>query len=460
MVADREVLPVRQQRLLVRAEDPADVGGVRLGGVEVDVVADLERHPQRHVGQRHQVRLDVPAAGLVAQQGGDPAPYGGPRVAALRHQRVERGRGEDRRQVQLVRRGDRRQVEHLVADPHAHPRGVVPAHEHAVRQVVDVVRRSGSAVDPGAAHVRGGHTSSSSPVLMSSSRGSVTEQEPNEVNQRRPPPSSVSKASPDQRGLVLLLEDRDHVVARGAVEGVPGGDQDVEEAVVLEAGRGVAVAQRAVQPGRALERCLAVEGGVDPGAPAPAPTGRRGPRCHRCGTSAAARRRRPRRRRRASRRWAVRRSSGPAAARRGSRIVAQLVAHLVDGGHHAPGVAGEVVEVAQRDLEAGDLQAQALRQPDRSGDLAGAAGHHHGQRAAEAAHQRQVGVAEHERPDEAGVPLLATGGVRRGRLVQGGVAGREDGGVVDEARARWDPGRMASTSSRGYSSHEAHCGHQ
>ncbi len=150
VVADREVLPVRQQRLLVRPEDLADVGGVRLGGVEVDVVTDLERHPQRHLGQRHQVRLDVLAARRVAQQGGDPAPYGGPRLAALRHQRVERGRGEDRRQVELVGGRDRRQVEHQVADPHADPGGVVPADEHAVRQVVDVVRRSGSAVDPGA----------------------------------------------------------------------------------------------------------------------------------------------------------------------------------------------------------------------------------------------------------------------------------------------------------------------
>ena len=139
-------------------------------------------------------------------------------------------------------------------------------------------------------------------------------------------------------------------------------------------------------------------------------------------------------------------------------VVAQLVAHLVDRGDHAPGVAGEVVGVAQRDLDARDLEAQALREPHRSGDLAGAAGHHHGQGCAEPADQRQVGVAEHERPDEAGVPLLAPGGERRGRLVQRGVAGREDGGVVDEAQPGGIEDRWRVRRHGRYSSHEAHCG--
>ena len=43
VVADRQVLPVRRQRVAVRAEQPADVGRVVLGGVEVDVVGDRER---------------------------------------------------------------------------------------------------------------------------------------------------------------------------------------------------------------------------------------------------------------------------------------------------------------------------------------------------------------------------------------------------------------------------------
>ncbi len=58
VVADRQVPPVRRQRLAVGAEQPADVRGVVLGGVEVDVVGDLERQVQRHLGQRDQQRLD------------------------------------------------------------------------------------------------------------------------------------------------------------------------------------------------------------------------------------------------------------------------------------------------------------------------------------------------------------------------------------------------------------------
>ncbi len=458
VVADREVLPVRQQRLLVRPEDLAHVGGVRLGGVEVDVVADLERHPQRHLGQRHQVRLDVLAARRVAQQGGDPAPYGRPRVAALRHQRVERGRREDRCQVQLVRGRDRCQVEHQVADPHADPGGVVPADEHAVRQVVDVVRRSGSAVDPGArvgGHVGGGHTSSSSPVLMSSSRGSVTEQEPNEVNQRRPPESSVSKASPTRAPLsccsripTTSSREAPSKACRVATRTLrkPWCSKPVAASRWRSAPCSPAVHLNGVSRSRAAS-IQAASAGADGKACASVPPVRNFSRSSAAAISSAA-------------------ASQPAVGSQSvlrqldvdGHVVAQLAAHLVDRGDHAPGVAGEVVGVAQRDLDAGDLEAEALREPHRSGDLTGAAGHHHGQRAAEPADQRQVGVAEHERPDEAGVPLLAPGGERRGRLVQRGVAGREDGGVVDEAQPGRDRGQMASTSSRGYSSHEAHCG--
>ena len=46
VVADRHVLPVRGQRRAVRPEHPADVAGVVLRGVEVDVVGDLERQVQ------------------------------------------------------------------------------------------------------------------------------------------------------------------------------------------------------------------------------------------------------------------------------------------------------------------------------------------------------------------------------------------------------------------------------
>ena len=51
VVADGQVPPVGQQRLLVGPEDPADVGGVVERGVEVDVVADLERQVQGDLGR-------------------------------------------------------------------------------------------------------------------------------------------------------------------------------------------------------------------------------------------------------------------------------------------------------------------------------------------------------------------------------------------------------------------------
>ena len=49
VVADGQVLPVGRQRLGVRPEEPAEVGRVVLGGVEVHVVGDLERQPQLHL---------------------------------------------------------------------------------------------------------------------------------------------------------------------------------------------------------------------------------------------------------------------------------------------------------------------------------------------------------------------------------------------------------------------------
>ncbi len=52
VIADRQVPPVRGQRLAARPEDPADVAGVVLGRVEVDVVGDRERQVQRRLGRR------------------------------------------------------------------------------------------------------------------------------------------------------------------------------------------------------------------------------------------------------------------------------------------------------------------------------------------------------------------------------------------------------------------------
>ncbi len=52
VVADGQVLPVGHQRLGAGPEQPAEVGRVVLGGVEVDVVGDLERQPQLHLPHR------------------------------------------------------------------------------------------------------------------------------------------------------------------------------------------------------------------------------------------------------------------------------------------------------------------------------------------------------------------------------------------------------------------------
>ena len=74
MVADRQVLPVGRERLAARPEQPPDVGRVVLAGVEVDVVAHLERQVQPHAGQRVQRGFDDARDTAVGQQFGDPGP--------------------------------------------------------------------------------------------------------------------------------------------------------------------------------------------------------------------------------------------------------------------------------------------------------------------------------------------------------------------------------------------------
>ena len=55
VVADRQVTPVRQQRLRVGPEHPAEVRRVLERGVEVDVVRDGERQLRRHLVERDRV---------------------------------------------------------------------------------------------------------------------------------------------------------------------------------------------------------------------------------------------------------------------------------------------------------------------------------------------------------------------------------------------------------------------
>ncbi len=121
VVADRQVPPVGLQRLVVGAEDPADVGGVVERAVEVDVVGDLERHLHRHLVDGHEVRLDEVALGLVGEQPGQPGAHRGPRRPAQREQRVERRRLEDVGDLEHVAGRDRGEVDDLVADADADP---------------------------------------------------------------------------------------------------------------------------------------------------------------------------------------------------------------------------------------------------------------------------------------------------------------------------------------------------
>ena len=238
------------------------------------------------------------------------------------------------------------------------------------------------------------------------------------------------------RGIVEV-DHRDSVVERGAVEELPGRDEQVEEAVVLEAGLRVAVANRLVQAGGALERRLAVEGRVHPrghlgggregvgvGAPGAElePQAEVGPGGDLVGRGQPA---------------VGRRRLRQLDVDRGRLVEDALPARGVQGRGDPACVAGEVVRVAQRDLEARHRQAEPVGQSERAGDLSRATRDHDGEGGIGAAHQRQVGVAEHEAADEPGVPLGPAGGVRRGGVGQRGVAGREDGGVVDQA----GPGR-------------------
>ena len=81
------------------------------------------------------------------------------------------------------------------------------------------------------------------------------------MNQRRVRGQAGPGRAPASRPSASVSSSTAATSAIAAVEAGPGGEQHVEEAVVLEAGLRVAVPQRVVQPGGALERQLAVERG-------------------------------------------------------------------------------------------------------------------------------------------------------------------------------------------------------
>ena len=195
VVADREVLPVGQQRLAVGAEDPADVGGVVLARRR----SRRSRRP-RPAGaaspRRAARRCGSTRSRSVAsvEQAGDPARARDSRtwrpsaISGL-SERLLRRRGAT---SSIVGGRDRRQVEHEVADPHADPRR--PRPPRRTRRTAGCRRRTSDPAAPSTQVVVDGHAPPAGPRASRSSSGSLTEQEPNEVNQRRAPArSSVAR---------------------------------------------------------------------------------------------------------------------------------------------------------------------------------------------------------------------------------------------------------------------------
>ena len=141
VVADRDVQPVRRQRVLGAAEHRADVRGVVAPGVEVGVLGDAERQVQRRVRDRVQVRLDgLALGGTLGQQLGQPRAQRPPRVRARRHVGVPGGLVERaaRHVRQQPRPGRGADIEDAVADRDAAARiarAAARRREHAAGQV-------------------------------------------------------------------------------------------------------------------------------------------------------------------------------------------------------------------------------------------------------------------------------------------------------------------------------------
>ncbi len=148
VIADRQVLPVGQQRRLAGPEDLAHIRRVVLGGVEVDVVGDLEREQQLDLGERDQQRFHRRAVFLGGEQLDDPVPDRRPLWAAERHELVQGRRAQRPAGQDQVGGLGAVEVEHEVADPYADPGFTLPGPEHPVRQVLHPVRRSRRAVHP------------------------------------------------------------------------------------------------------------------------------------------------------------------------------------------------------------------------------------------------------------------------------------------------------------------------
>lgn len=152
MVTDRQMLPVGGEGVGgVGAEDLSDVPGVVLGGVEVDVVRDLEGEVQGHLGEGVQEGCDGLPVGRDRHPGGECAAYVGPGRAAGGEQRVQGGLCEQFGVRGAECPGGRSRVEDVVAEPDADaPLGRSGPGEDAVGKVV---RAEGIALGD----IEGGH---------------------------------------------------------------------------------------------------------------------------------------------------------------------------------------------------------------------------------------------------------------------------------------------------------------
>ena len=131
VVADRQVAPVRQQRLGVRSEHLAEVRGVLDRGVEVHVVADRQRQHAARPRERHErgrPRLLVrgrPSRSSPAIAGAGRAPG----LAAEREERVQHRPGEHAGRQVAEQPGLRERLEdqRVGADPHRRAGGAAAA---------------------------------------------------------------------------------------------------------------------------------------------------------------------------------------------------------------------------------------------------------------------------------------------------------------------------------------------
>ena len=259
MIADGDVAVVRRERLGVRAQDASDVRRVLDRGVEVDVVADVDRKVHRHRVARLRAFGDGGALVgrcCVAQQVLQARAHRTPRLEAFAEEVVERRRAQQRVGVEHAVVHETVEVDHLVLERD----GRVLAPVGPVRGVGDDAERQ--VVEPVVARV--------DHVKMPSSRRSLTGssklQLPNETQRSRAAPtcSASTRTSrhatcvgvDDERARLVLADDVGDArrIEHAGVQR-DARDEQVEEAVRHRAaGDAVRSAHRMVQARGGLPR--------------------------------------------------------------------------------------------------------------------------------------------------------------------------------------------------------------